>query len=264
MSFLPRHFPQPPFATALPYPLYFRTACMPADAAYPSHRHPWGEFVYSYSGVMEVRVGDRQYLVPSQYGLWLPPDVEHQGLNRYEACHSSLYVSGAACARLPAVPCALEVSPLVRALLEHLRQTPPQVPDRPEDTRLLEVLVDQLTLARPAGSYLPTSTDSLLAPVLAALEADPGDNRPVAALARQAGTTERTLTRRCLRDLGMPLSEWRQRLRVVSAMTRLERGRKVETIARELGYGSPSAFIAMFRRLTGVSPDEYRRRNGGG
>lgn len=261
MSFLPRHFPQPPFATALPQPLYFRTACMPAEAAYPNHRHPWGEFVYSYTGVMEVRVGDRQYLVPSQYGLWLPPDVEHQGLNRYEACHSSLYVSGPLCARLPETPCALEVSPLVRALLEHLRAVPPQVPDRPEDVRLLEVLVDQLTQARSVGSYLPTSTDPVLAPVLAALEADPGDPRPVADLARQAGTTERTLTRRCLRDLGMPLSEWRQRLRVVAAMTRLDSGRKVEAIARDLGYSSPSAFIAMFRRLTGTSPDEYRRRN---
>ncbi|MCB2040609.1 MAG: helix-turn-helix domain-containing protein, partial [Rhodoferax sp.] len=65
--------------------------------------------------------------------------------------------------------------------------------------------------------------------------------------------------RRCQRDLGMSLTEWRQRLRVVKALPRLEAGDKVETIAFDLGYGSASAFIAMFRRLMDVTPDEYRK-----
>jgi AraC-like DNA-binding protein len=55
------------------------------------------------------------------------------------------------------------------------------------------------------------------------------------------------------------LSEWRQRLRVVKALPLHEAGRKVEAIALDLGYGSASAFIAMFRRLMGTTPDEYRR-----
>jgi len=33
----------------------------------------------------------------------------------------------------------------------------------------------------------------------------------------------------------------------------------VETIALDLGYGSASAFISMFRRLMGVTPDEFRK-----
>jgi AraC-like DNA-binding protein len=32
----------------------------------------------------------------------------------------------------------------------------------------------------------------------------------------------------------------------------------VATIALDLGYASASAFIAMFRRMTGVTPDEQR------
>src|SRR3546814_4773568 len=48
-------------------------------------------------------------------------------------------------------------------------------------------------------------------------------------------------------------------MRVVKAMPLLEEGRTVETIAGELGYGSASAFIAMFRRLMGVTPDEFRK-----
>ena len=32
-------------------------------------------------------------------------------------------------------------------------------------------------------------------------------------------------------------------------------------VARELGYSTPSAFIAMFQRLTGESPDSARKRS---
>lgn len=249
----------PPFSEALPSPIYFRTAHMPAEATYPQHRHPWGEFVYSFSGVMEVRLGDRHYLAPPHYGLWLPPDVEHQGLNRLEACHCSLYVAAELSGDLPRTPCALTINPLVRAILDHLRQTPPAARPTQQDQRLLQTLVDQLAVASCAGSYLPTSTDALLGPILHALEARPGDTRSLAELAHANCTTERTLMRRCQRDLGMSFAEWRQRLRVVKAMPLLDAGQTVETIARDLGYSSASAFIAMFRRLMSITPDEYRK-----
>jgi AraC-like DNA-binding protein len=57
----------------------------------------------------------------------------------------------------------------------------------------------------------------------------------------------------------MSFGEWRQRLRVVRALALLEAGRSVESIALDLGYGSSSAFIAMFRRMSGTSPDKLRR-----
>lgn len=243
----------------LPAPIMFRSAVTPAEGIYPQHQHPWGEFVYSFRGVMEVKVADHHYLAPPQYGVWLPPDVGHVGLNRYEAHHCSLYIAPPQCAALPRTPCALTVSPLVRALLEHLQQQPAGVPDTEPEERLLQVLVDQLARAPCAGSYLPTSEDPALATVLHMLQAQPGDNRSVPELAHAAHTTERTLMRRCQRDLGMSLAEWRQRLRVVKAMPLLEAGQTVETIALDLGYGSASAFIAMFKRLAGATPDEFRK-----
>ncbi|MNK83493.1 HTH-type transcriptional repressor of iron proteins A [compost metagenome] len=259
MREMPQPLRIPPFSEVLPAPISFRTGCMPAESTYPQHRHAGGEFVYSFNGVIEVKVAGHHYLAPPQYGLWLPPNVEHVGLARYEACHFSLYIAQERCAALPNKPCALTVSPLVRAILEHLRLHPQTSSRADADERLLHVLVDQLVQAPCAGSYLPTSEDPLLAPVLRTLEANPGDNRSLPELARASNTTERTLMRRCQRDLGMSFVEWRQRLRVVKAMPLLEAGRTVETIAFDLGYSSASAFIAMFRRLMGVTPDEFRK-----
>lgn len=247
----------------LPWPIMFRSAEVPAGGLYPQHQHAWGEFVYSFSGIMEVKLADRHYLAPPQYGVWLPPDVVHVGLNRLAAHHCSVYISPQACVALPGQACALTVTPLVRALLGHLRQSPPQPdpfqPASESDSRLLQVLVDLLSQAPCAGSYLPSSDDPALAALLQQLEANPADNRGLPALAQAVHLTERTLMRRCQRDLGMSLNEWRQRLRVVKATALLEAGQTVETIALDLGYGSASAFIAMFKRLMDATPHEFRR-----
>ncbi len=257
-----RHLQIPPFKDTLPAPIFFRTANVPAQATYPLHRHAWGEFVYTFTGVMEVKIAGHHYLAPPQYGIWLPPNVEHRGLNRYEACHCSLYIAQELTEGLPADACALTVGPLVRSILDHLRRHPPALPRSAEDERLLRVLLDQLASAPRAGSYLPTSDDPLLAPVLQALDERPGDECSLGELARAANTTERTLLRRFQSELGMTFTEWRQRLRVVKAMPMLESGMKVETIALDLGYSNASAFISMFRRLMGITPDEFRKEMG--
>lgn len=51
-----------PFSDTLPAPIVFRNAYVPAEGMYPQHRHAWGEFVYSFSGVMEVKLADHHYL----------------------------------------------------------------------------------------------------------------------------------------------------------------------------------------------------------
>lgn len=262
MAFPTNTLTSPDFRTELPTPFYFRTACVPEDSAYPKHTHPWGEFIYSFSGVMEVRIAGKHYLAPPQYGLWLPPNLEHQGLSRYESCHCSLYIFTPLLGLFPDTPCALKLTPLVHALLDHLRQTLVAPPYSDPEQRMLQVLVDQLSVADPLGSYLPSSQDPLLAPILELLDRHPGDNRPLADLARLVHSTERTLMRRAQRDLGMSLAEWKQRLRAVKATPKLEAGEKVESIALELGYSSASAFISMFRKLMGITPDEYRRYRG--
>ncbi len=249
----------PPFSAELPTQIYFRTALMQAASIYPQHHHVWGEFVYSFTGVMEVEVGEKHYLAPSQYGIWLPPNVEHRGRNRYEAFHCSLYISAELCTALPDQACALMVSPLIRAMLEHLLSHPHALPLTEKDDRLLRTLIDQLEQAECAGSYLPTTNDPLLGPVLRALENNPEDNRPLQELASAFNTTERTLMRRCKSELGMTLAQWRQRMRVLRALPMLEAGQTVETIAFDLGYSSASSFITMFRRLMNVTPDEYRK-----
>ena len=150
----------------------------------------------------------------------------------------------------------------MRAVLADFERRGITYPDTPEDRRMAQVVIDQTRQARAYASYLPSTTELPLAPILAALQREPGDKRGAAHWAATAGITERTLLRHCQQHLGMSFNDWRQRLRVVSALGMLDAGLPVQDVARRLGYSTPSAFIAMFQRLTGESPDSARRRSG--
>lgn len=254
-----KHSLQVPFTETLPVPLFLRTTLMPNDAIFPSHIHSWGEFVYSHNGVVQVMVQQERYLVPPQYGIWLPPNMQHLGLNRREVLQSSLYVADELCGTLPTKPQALMVSPFMRSLLDHARESSLDYKSQ-RHLRLLTVFLDELAEAQRTGTFLPASEDAVLGEILHYLESHPEDKRSVAELAQESKITERTLARRCKQDLGMPLIEWRNRMRVINAIAMIEKGKSVESIASEFGYSSASAFISMFKKLTGVTPASYRDR----
>ena len=131
-------------------------------------------------------------------------------------------------------------------------------PQSETDLRMCRVLLDQISLAPRQNTYLPTSENKLLAPVLSALEKNPADNTSLAQWAKQVYTTERTLSRRCQQELGMSFAQWRQRLRFLHSVSLLEQGKTVQEVALDLGYSSSSAFIAMFQQVSGTTPQRFR------
>lgn len=248
----------PPYTGQLPQPICFWSTSLAAETSYPWHNHSWGELNYSFSGVMSMKLAQQIFLSPPPYGIWVPPHVEHQAQARYEANHCCLYIREELCGEFPRETCTVGIGPLIRAILIHIRDAHMVYPKNEAENRLFLVLLDQLKQAPQQGNYLPLSDDPLLRPVLMELYKQPGDSRSLADWAAVAHTTERTFARRCQHDLGMPFSEWRQRLRIITAFKMLEAGQAVASIALDLGYGSSTAFIAMFRKLVGTSPHDFR------
>ncbi len=73
----------------------------------------------------------------------------------------------------------------------------------------------------------------------------------------EVGASARTLARLFLAETGLSFGDWRSRARLLAALPRLAAGEKVTTIALDLGYESPSAFISMFKRALGKTPSTY-------
>ncbi len=71
---------------------------------------------------------------------------------------------------------------------------------------------------------------------------------------------ERTIKRRFKAATGSSLIEYLQNLRIEEAKRLLESGSlAVEEISAEVGYSDASFFRRLFKRLTGLSPSQYRR-----
>lgn len=78
-------------------------------------------------------------------------------------------------------------------------------------------------------------------------------------LAADAGLGERTFLRRFKAATGRRPSEYLQALRIEAAKSLLERdARSIQTISSEVGYDDLAFFRSLFKRMTGMTPGEYR------
>lgn len=85
----------------------------------------------------------------------------------------------------------------------------------------------------------------------------------IAAMAQEAGLEERTLLRRFRSATGLKPTEYCQHLRVGKARQMLEfTNGTIDHIAWTVGYQDPSAFRATFKKITGLTPSDYRNRFG--
>jgi transcriptional regulator GlxA family with amidase domain len=84
----------------------------------------------------------------------------------------------------------------------------------------------------------------------------------VAELASGVAMSTRNFIRRFKAATGNTPIEYIQRVRVESAKHVLESGSEpVDRVASRIGYEDVGAFRAVFKRVTGVSPTEYRKRS---
>ncbi len=83
------------------------------------------------------------------------------------------------------------------------------------------------------------------------------------AMAERAGLEERTFLRRFRAATGLKPTEYCQHLRVGKAREMLEfTNGTIDHIAWTVGYQDPGAFRAIFKKITGLGPSEYRGRFG--
>ncbi len=154
------------------------------------------------------------------------------------------------------------------------------------DTRLLDVLVDEATKDEPAQgvvldrlldmvliaalrawfarndapAWYHAYSDPLVGKALRLLQHNPAHGWTVASLAEAVGVSRAALARRFTDLVGEPpmafLTEWRLAL---AADLLQESDATIESIARQVGYGSAFALSTAFKRHFGVSPRDHRQ-----
>jgi len=228
-----------------------------SDYEIPPHAHDWHQLIYASEGVMWVHTAQGDWVVPPNRAVWVPAGVEHGIEMTGTVFVQTLYLAQGISGALPVRCCAVNVSPLLRELIRHtvaLGMLDKNVPAR---ARLIDFLVDQLSVLPTIPLQLPWPSDERAQRAAAWLRKHPDDPGLIKQMAKRVVASARTLERLFQKETGMTFGKWRQQLRLLHALRLLADGRAVTAVALDVGYDSPSAFIAMFKRTLGTTPYRY-------
>lgn len=223
----------------------------------PEHFHPEDQLVYASLGVMTVRTSQGTWVVPARRAVWIPARTPHSILMSGAVSMRTLYLRARMVRRLPRICCVVNVSTLLQELILHACTYPKLNRRSRIHVHLIDFIVDQLETVQAVPLQLPSPSDPRAVRVAEILQRNLADPNSLEAACKRAGASKRTIERLFLEETRLSLGKWRQQLRLMRSLQLLAAGEKITHAALEAGYGTPSAFIAMFRRVLGVSPGRY-------
>lgn len=222
----------------------------------PTHIHRKGQLILASYGAVTCTAAQNVWIVPPNCGIWIPGGVPHSARATANARVDYLFVERGA-SSLPDHCCALEITPMIRTMIDRLAAEPKDYLPDSHAARLARVMLDELAEMPRQGLNLPVSEHTKIRAIADALTARPSDRSTVADWAQRVAMSERSLARLMVQETGLTFGRWRQQLHLVVALRELASGTSVQRVAAMLGYESVNAFITMFRKAVGSTPSRY-------
>lgn len=229
----------------------------PAGTVIPEHRHDYHQLLYARDGLLVVHSPAGRWVVPPTRAIWMPAGTTHSSRCVGDVEQRNVSVEREAGFHLPSEPCAVEVGPLLRQLMQAAEEVTYPYEEDSRDGRLMRLILDELKTLAVLPLHLPHPADERLAAICAHITAHPDDTATLEDWATHTGLHVKTIQRLFSRELGMTFGQWRQRSRLLAGLERLAQDEPVIDVALALGYESPSAFSAMFRKHFGLSPSAF-------
>jgi len=223
----------------------------------PPHRHDRAQLLAVTSGSIAVIAEGHTFVAPPERAVWLPRNTLHETRHLASTRVRTVYVHADACAPLPQRTTVVQVSPLLRELLTAAVARPREYQEDGSDGRLMEVLIDQIAVSRALPLNLPIPASAPLLALATRILDRPEEPLNIAVLAQSLGMSARTLQRQFKTETGLSLRSFRRQAKLFRALELLSARTPVSRISDMLGFGEPSAFIAMFRSAYGVTPGRY-------
>lgn len=223
----------------------------------PIHLHYRSQLIYASEGVMTVNTWKGTWVVPPLRAVWVPAFTEHQTVAPGNLSICTLFIKPEADLDLPHECCIVSIPPLMRELILHAVTIPLLYHLNSPEDHIMNVIIEQIKGLKIAPLDLPIPKNDRLKKIFMALSEDPSDNRTLGEWGDCVGATSRTLARLFKAETGISFRQFRQQIRILEALRRLGMNEPVTTIALDLGYESPSAFISMFKKALGKTPGQY-------
>ncbi len=134
--------------------------------------------------------------------------------------------------------------------------------DRERTELLLRLTMLELDQAEDSATFIPLPQEPRCRRAADIVLADPTGTHEIETLAREVGTSARTLSRLFSSQTQLSFKSWCQRARIAAAIERLstDANVSVKQLAADLGYASVPAFSHAFRQVTGKTPTEFAEK----
>ena len=222
----------------------------------PAHWHDVDQLIYAAAGVTTVETSDGVWVVPPARAVWVPAETEHRITMTGKVEMVSVYAESGQVELGLDRCCVVQVSAFLRELILRCAGSTSEDPDAVRRRREA-VLLDEIRSVDVAPLELVMPTDDRARAVALEFLADPSQRLTRAEWAARVGASERTLERLFAQETNTTLGRWQAQARLLEALRLLGSGHSVTQVAIAVGYDTPSAFIAMFRRALGTTPAKY-------
>jgi AraC-like DNA-binding protein len=226
-----------------------------------THMHREAQLVYAARGTMQVTTPKGRWLVPPDRAVWVPARLEHSIDVLADIDMRTLYFDLAWLKREQRSE-SLDSEFVVR-VSRLLHETILALFDGRNDPDRGELLVRlamlELHHAEDSATFIPLPHEPRCRRAADIVLGDPTVPHAIATLAREVGTSARTLSRLFSLETHLSFKSWCQRARIAAAIERLstEANVSVKQLASDLGYASMPAFSHAFRQVTGKTPTEF-------
>jgi AraC-like DNA-binding protein len=190
--------------------------------------------------------------------IWTPGGVRHSVRMVGAVSTRSVLIEPDAHGSLGDVNKVIQVSPLLRSLLEAACDIEPEYDVAGRDGMVMALLLAEVDRAPTVPLAVPFPKKPEIARKCQAFLEAPTPHDTIDMWSAELGMGRRAFTRAFRQQTGLSFGAWRQQACLLVALPRLAAGEAVTTIALDLGYASPAAFTTMFKRLVGVAPGHYR------
>jgi AraC-like DNA-binding protein len=226
-----------------------------------THMHREAQLVYAARGTMQVTTPKGRWLVPPDRAVWVPARLEHSidvlaDIEMRTLYFDLAWLAGEARSASLDAEFVVRVSRLLHESILALFDGR----DDPDRTRLLlRLAMLELHQAEDSATFIPLPHEPRCRRAADIVLDDPTGSHEIETLAREVGTSARTLSRLFSSETQLSFKSWCQRARIAAAIEKLsmEGNVSVKQLAAELGYASVPAFSHAFRQVTGKTPTEF-------
>ncbi|WP_038346075.1 AraC family transcriptional regulator [Acinetobacter sp. A47] len=244
----------------LDYPVYAFSENYPHGHIEDWHSHERIQLIHTLSGVIRVQTQEGIWITPPGRGVWIPAHKPHALLSSGHVKARGVFIDASIqhgmCneCRVVAIPA------LLRELISSAIQIQHAIQPASRNERLLQLILDEVRLLPTLAFSLPEPQSPKLQQLCQRIKNNLALEWHLEQSARLLHISSKTLARHFQKETGLHYSDWVRQAKLMQAMIDLSLNKPVLNVALDLGYESPSAFSAMFKRETSMTPSDYLKQ----